>query len=323
MKTILGWIQTTLLILLVTVMTVQESLAQGAAIDETRQVTPNERIRLNVMRGEVNIRTTTNAVFSVRGTLDEEAEGYELESDGGLTEFRVVMPNRLGFSMRIRSGSDLEITVPVNSDIEFTGVNVNVDVEGVLGGSRINTVNGEIRASDLARFVELRTVNGAITSLDNRDRVDINTVNGDIEERNSTGRLSIQSVNGELRLDSTADIADLTVVNGSIEGQLRRVQELEIESVNGQITLALPDASAPRVNGSTVNGAIRLTFDSNVDARFSVRNAVGGRIVNELTDDEASRPRTGPGLRLDFTTASGAGTVNLTSVSGRLELRRR
>ena len=322
MNAFLQWIQAVSLVLILILLGVSEASAQRQAIDETRQVTPNEKVRLQVMRGEVRIRTNTQNIFSVSGMLDEDATGFELDSSNGFSEFIVRMPRRVSGGM-FNDGSELEISVPVNSDIEFSGVNVNVDVQGVQGGARIRTVNGAVNATNLGTFVDLNTVNGAIRSFGNSGRVEITTVNGAVEEQGSVGRVSIEAVNGRIDVDSAADIVSLQVVNGQVRGRVRSVQELDLETVNGGIELELIGSPAPRIRRSTASGHIDLDFDTNVNARFSLRSNAGARLVNRLTDDEPTRDRFGPSRRLDFTMGDGSGDVRLTSVSGRLELRER
>jgi hypothetical protein len=321
MRVITGWMQTAWWVTLGMALTLNVALAQEA-INESRQVSPNEKIRLDVMRGNVSIRTHNENVLVVRGTLDEDAEGYELETANGFTAFTVTMPRRLSMGLRQRKGSELEILVPVNSDVEFSGVNVDVDANGVQGGARLKTVNGAIRATNLAGFVTLDTVNGPIASSANAGRIEINTVNGEIDERRSSGRLSMKAVNGRLSVDSIAETVSLIVVNGRISGRLQGVRELDMESVNGSISLQLTDSRSPRLAGSTVNGGIELSFDDDVSARFSLRSNSGGNIVNRLSSDEATRPSSGQGRRLEFSSGDGAGDVTLTSLNGRLELRR-
>lgn len=292
------------------------------AIDETRQVSANERIEIEVMRGEVVIRTGTDNTFRVSGILDELADGFELRSDNGFTYFEVLMPrsfNHGGFNSA--QESDLEIVVPVNSNVSYTGVNANVDIDGVTGGSQVTTVNGAISAGNLADRVQLRTVNGDISSRNNTGRLDLQTVNGEIRDSGSEGRAYYEAVNGEIDIDSAAGEVELTIVNGSVQAQLKGTRDLSLKSVNGDIDVELSDVTTPRIDGSTVSGEITLTLPADVDARFSLQSHAGGNIVNNITDDEVARARFGPARELDFSTGRGVGMVEMSSVTGRLELR--
>jgi len=288
-------------------------------IDETRQVSANEKISLEVMRGEVRIRAGSDNTFLVRGQLDELAEGFELESDNGFTRFEVVMPRSIRGS-RNEQGSDLEIVLPANSDVKFTGVNVAVDVAGVLGGASITTVNGDIVASDLGGVIALRTVNGPIRSNNNRGRVSLQTVNGEISDNGSSGRLGVSTVNGAMDISSAAEEVTLNMVNGELRADFDGTRTLEFNGINGEMSIAISNSQTPRVTGSSVSGEIEIQLDSDVDARFDLRTNVGSRIENGITDDEAQRPQFGPGRSLQFTTGQGNGSVELNTVSGSIEV---
>lgn len=301
---------------------VQQANAQDReVIDEARLVSANERITLDVMRGEVIIRAGDDNTFRVVGELDEDAEGFELESDNGFTRFIVRMPrNMRGWNNNRNEGSDLEITVPANSEIEFSGVNVSVDIADVSGGARVTTVNGEISASGLSEFVFLKTVNGGIRSENNRGVVTIETVNGEVRDEGSQGRLSVEAVNGELDIVSLAQEVTLGVVNGRIDAELSGTQSLDFNGVNGEISIRLSDSVSPRVRGSSVSGEIELAVDNNIEARFDLQTNVGSRLENELTSDEARRPQFGPGRNLQFSTGEGSGSVDISTVSGAINL---
>ncbi|MFN6972299.1 MAG: hypothetical protein ACK4NN_15635 [Rheinheimera sp.] len=61
-------------------------------INEQRDVRANEKIYIENMRGNVEIKAVSKNVFSVKGKLDEKAEGFELISKDGFTRFEVKMP---------------------------------------------------------------------------------------------------------------------------------------------------------------------------------------------------------------------------------------
>lgn len=298
------------------------TLAQSReVIDEVREVGANERITLEIQRGEVVIRPGSDNSLRIRGELDPQAEGFELRSNNGFTQFEVVMPRNIR-NRDSDNGSDLEITVPANSEIEVRGVNLNVDIANVAGGVRITTVNGDIRAEGLREFVQLQTVNGAIHSENNQDVIELETVNANISDNGSQGRMTLRTVNGIISVDNNADELQMTMVNGEIDALLSGTQSLQFSSVNGSVEIRLRDSVRPRIRGSSVSGDIRLQLDSAVDARFDVQTNVGRRIENEITEDEAQEPRFGPGRSLQFMTGTGLGSVDISTVSGGIRLQR-
>lgn len=300
----------------------QQLLAADAPvrIDETRQVSANERIEIEVMRGQVTIVTSNENIFRVSGVLDEQADGYLLHSENGFTDFRVTMPRSISRQGQGQE-SEFEIEVPVNSRVNYTGTNSDVSIEGVTGGTRVRTVNGEIVASGLSNFIELNTVNGRIESRNNNGRIEINTVNGEVSDIGSSGRAGYEAVNGDMDIRTSAEEVRVSVVNGTVRADLQGTNELRLQSVNGDMEVVLKDALSPRVSGDTVSGVIVLGFDSGVSARFTLQSHAGGRIINGISDDEVSRARFGPARSLMFSTGQGSGLVEMTSVSGRLEIK--
>ena len=300
-------------------------LAAGQAINEVRAVNANEKIHINNMRGNVTIVATDKAEFSVQGTLDEKAKGFDLVSKNGVTKFEVKMPRQVYSdynSNEDETGSRLEIRVPVGSQVEFTGVNANVTATGIQGGTTLTSVNGEVTGEKLATEVSLETVNGQIHSKNNSGRIRLQTVNGEIIDEASQGRLTLESVNGEIKSTSQAKEVALSVVNGEGELVLDGTERLEFDSVNGEIAVDLKNSKTPKIEASTVSGGIRLTLDADVKARFEISGSAGGDIDNGLTDDEVVRAKYGPSRDLEFSTGPG-GDVEISTVSGEIVLKKR
>lgn len=298
--------------------------AAGESIDQSRNVSASEKIEIENMRGEVRIVAVAANKFSVKGTLDEKAEGYELTSANGVTRFVVKMPrNNWGsWGSDKQQGSDLSIEVPVGSELKFSGVNANVMATGIEGGARLTTVNGAVNAEKLKGDIALETVNGQISSRDNSGRIHITTVNGEISDKGSTGTLELESVNGEIRSQSSATEVELAVVNGEGELELTGTERLEFSSVNGEIRAAVKGNKKPRISASSVSGASRLTLDADVSARFDLEASAGGDIENGLTSDKPSRAKYGPRRHLEFRTGNGDGNIEISTVSGEIELKK-
>jgi len=103
------------------------------------------------------------------------------------------------------------------------------------------------------------------------------TVNGGIEVRSLSGNVEAYTVNGDIDI-STSGYAEATTVNGSIDAVIGRADwngMLEFETVNGSITVELPDGIGADVTARTVNGAIETDFPLTVSGRFSHRRLAG------------------------------------------------
>jgi hypothetical protein len=135
------------------------------------------------------------------------------------------------------------------------------------GGGRNNTsrndvqVDFTVRVPARVRFAG-HTVNGGIDADGLRADVRASTVNGDVEVR-------------------TSGFAEASTVNGDITCRLGRSSfedDVEFETVNGSITIEMPEGLNADFSASTVNGSIDSDFPILVTgkvSRRSMRGAIG------------------------------------------------
>ncbi len=103
------------------------------------------------------------------------------------------------------------------------------------------------------------------------------TVNGDVEVHNLASDVNATSVNGDIQI-STTGFAEATTVNGSIEAAMERYDieaGLSFSTVNGSITLDLPDDVDADVDARWVNGRLETDLPLELIGRVSRRSARG------------------------------------------------
>jgi hypothetical protein len=125
-------------------------------------------------------------------------------------------------------------------------------------------------------------------------------VNGNVTATSLTGDVVATTVNGRVRV-STSGLAEATSVNGNVDvriGQANWNGELKFESVNGTVTVEMPEDVNAEVTASTVNGSISSDFPLTVRGRFGPK-------------------------RLTGTIGSGGRSLVLSTVNGSIELKRR
>ena len=103
------------------------------------------------------------------------------------------------------------------------------------------------------------------------------TVNGDIEAGNVQANVDASTVNGDITI-SSGGLAKASTVNGSIKASLGSANwdgALSFSTVNGGITVALPEGANADVSASTVNGGMKTDFPLTVSGQFSMKNMKG------------------------------------------------
>jgi hypothetical protein len=103
------------------------------------------------------------------------------------------------------------------------------------------------------------------------------TVNGDVSAEQLEEDVEAYTVNGGIRVETRGN-ARAETVNGSITASVGRADwtgTLSFETVNGGISLSLPDDLSADVRAETVNGSIDTDFPLTVKGKFSSRRLSG------------------------------------------------
>ena len=106
--------------------------------------------------------------------------------------------------------------------------------------------------------------NGGVSVRDVRGRMDLRTVNGG---------LSLEDVSGEIRGETTNGGVDVRMTGDKWEGPA-----LEVRTVNGGISLALPSNLSAEIDARAVNGGIHVDFPITVSGLISNRRELRGTI---------------------------------------------
>ena len=220
-------------------------------------------------------------------------------------------------------GSRLTIYMPKSSELEFAGVNVTVSAKELEAGAEIDTVNGDITVHNISGNMSFETVNGDVNAHDLNGDIRFETVNGEINDKNSQGALRFTAVNGDIKSKTKAQDVRLENVNGDIDFAFDAIKKLRINTVNGEaevhINKLLEDAN---IRFESVSGDAEFYFPTDVSAKFEIEAHANGKIVNELSDDKATKAKYGPSSDLEFSINGGDADIEMDTISGRIELRK-
>jgi DUF4097 and DUF4098 domain-containing protein YvlB len=241
-------------------------------MDQTVNVTKGTKLDINNFAGDVAVKTWDRDAVRVQVTHSDR-ETVEIKPADQLLTIR---------SRSVRGGRprslDYAITVPKWMAISVNGTYVDANLEGVGGDVAVETTNGDIKVSGGSGFVSLKSVQGEITLEKARGRVEVRAVNEGIRLADINGDLSAESTNGSIILDriDSANV-DLYSVNGNIsyDGPIKDKGLYRLTTHNGLIAIAVPERVNAVLRVRTYNGSFRSTFpvktdDENQRKRFTV-----------------------------------------------------
>jgi DUF4097 and DUF4098 domain-containing protein YvlB len=263
--------------------------------DQTVPVAKGTKLDINNFAGDVDIKA-----------WDRDAVRVEVNhSDRETVDIR---PGEQTLTIRSRSARggpprslDYKISVPSWMAINVSGTYADVTLEGVGGDVTVDTTHGDIKLRGGSGFVSLKSVQGEISLERAKGRIEVRAVNESIHLADISGDLSAESTNGSIVLDriDSANV-DLYTVNGNIsyDGPIKEKGLYRLTTHNGTIAMPVPERTNATLTVRTYNGGIHSTFP------------LGG--------DAPDRR----GKRMTLTLGNGSAHVELESFGGAISLRR-
>lgn len=291
----------------------------GDTVDEEVQASNNSRVKIENMRGKVEIVGWDEPKVSVKGKLDENVEDFIFEQSGNTIKVIVKMPKVSGHKWRGK-GSDLVIRAPHGASIQFSGVSSDVVIENFTSGAEIKSVSGNIEAKSISDRVSLTTVSGKISSSDLSGKIKLSNVSGDITDQDSSGRMMIKNVSGDIESDGKVEDIMINTVSGDVELTLAEINDITAKSVSGKILTNMALRANSRVDFSSISGSILVDLDGDIDANFNVQSNSGGKIVNNISDHDVVKAKYGSKATLNFQQGNGSAQVRISSLSGSIKL---
>lgn len=296
--------------------------AQAYQIDKTVDVDPKGRVDIKNIPGEVTVKGWERPEIFVKGSLDDEITDFIFEVQGKVTTIKVKDKHYKDADHEQFKGA-LTIMLPHTSDVDVEGVNCDLNVSGVSNKLEVGLVNGDVIAKAIAGNTELNTVNGNINVSDISGDAEFASINGKITAVESNiNSATYSTVNGDMLVESTAHRLIVETVNGDVELKALSVEDLELNSVNGEVEADLVlVGEQPRVVAASVSGDISLVLDKAISATFSLEAHVGGDIENKLTSHRPEKDRIGLSEELAFQLGDGDVKIDMTTVSGDLVIK--
>ena len=162
----------------------------------------------------------------------------------------------------IHGYSEETLQFPKKPNIEFKGISGDIVI---LGESRDNI---EIQRAGIGRTKEkddtlmIKALSGDIKILTcNKTNLMIKGISGDIRIDSVTGKTDIESVSGDIVGNNLAGSLCAKIVSGDIEFEYNNIDDINIESRSGDITLILDEKVETEVNIETEDGDIECDFD--------------------------------------------------------------
>jgi hypothetical protein len=181
------------------------------------------------------------------------------------------------------------------SDLDFTLVDDELSITGILGAKRVAIVELRIVIPP-GHEVEVNNTNGAVRAVDLDAAGRLTSTNGSIRAIDAAAALTIATTNGGINVEGHRGSLDASTDNGSIDIEVRTLaadQHVDGHADNGRINLDLPSDIGAALTAETDNGFVSFRehdFDAATVAVRTFRHVVatlnaGGPTIDVRTDN--------------------------------------
>lgn len=280
----------------------------ASPINQTHGLDPRGRVEVENLKGSIEVRAWDRPQVRIEGSLGDGVERLEVESDGKRLRVKVKYPSRSGLrnlTGREKTGPTvLRLMVPLRADLALSAVSADITAWGIAPSSlKIENVSGDTTVAGAPEDVEVNSVSGNVDLTVNRGNLRAESVSGDIRISGRLGEeVDVESVSGDI---------DMRVLDSA-------VRRLEGQSVSGDMNLQMALAPRARVRLESVSGDIELRLPRATSAEVRAESFSGTLRAPGAT---VERPRHGPGSSLRQRYGDGDADVSIETFSGDAGLR--
>ncbi|MCD9185178.1 MAG: DUF4097 domain-containing protein [Pyrinomonadaceae bacterium] len=282
--------------------------------EKSIKVTPKSSLSMCVLEGNVKIngwdRNEVRVFVKDGSSLDFKVLQTNQQNEPVWIMIQAVNPNPkiVRRTNECLSGQSIEIDAPRNASINIKGQETRTSIDSV-------------------RKAVVKNVGGNIILRNISEGVEASTYEGDVSVENSSGAMTLDSSSGniiafEVSPSEIGDIFKAKTNNGRIALQDLAFRQIEVNSISGSINFKGGLASGGIYNFGTSNGSINLTMPQNTSCKVVATYGFGG-FNSELPINKETENNTPRTQRIVGTMGTGDATLNLTTSSGSINLKKK
>jgi hypothetical protein len=270
-----------------------------------------------VTEGSVNVRGWQRN--EVRAMVEDGKVGFKImkrNAENAAAWLRVIgfdpketVKPGMGKRDECLSGSNIEIEVPYGTFVDVQSRrDADFKIESV-AKTKVQNLNGEVLIRDIREEAEISSLAGNIVVEDSVGKIQLKSFSGNVygirlKPLNYSDSLNVKSESGNVTLQ---DIAHANIVAGSSNSNLNYFGEL----VSGGV-----------YKFSTVSGAVTMFLPLKSSFQFNATLSAGGRFQSLFPIKTTKETKPGQASRFVGTYGTGDATVNITTYSGALRLKK-
>ncbi len=275
--------------------------AAQQTINKRATVASDVTVEVSNVQGKVEITAWDKDEVELVAVLESSKDELEFEATPRKVSIEVDRPeSRYG---RDQDDANLTLRVPRGARLEIDTVSADITVGGVRGQQSLQSVSGRVATQAFDAPVSASAVSGDVTVTGTGGKAEVTT-------ENVSGNTTVTGVRGDFSGE---------VVSGEIEATIAAAEEVDVNSVSGNIVLNAELTPGAEVDMETVSGSLTLKLKPPVNADFDIES-FSGEIDVCFGPKARDTSKYTPGSELSFTQGNGGASVEIQSLSGSIRV---
>jgi len=290
-----SWLAAAILAAIAAPAAAQQQITKRATVEA------DATIEVSNVQGCVLVTAWDKNEVELVAELESDKDELEFEATPRMVRIEVDRPNsRYG---RDQDDANLTLRVPRGARLIIDTVSADVTVAGVRGEQDLESVSGAVGTQAFDAAVKAASVSGDVTVTGNGGKAAVQT-------ENVSGTATVTGVRGSFEGE---------VVSGVIHATIAAADNIDVNSVSGDITVNAELTSSASVDMESVSGTITLKVKPPVNADFDIES-FSGDIENCFGQESRGTSKFTPGSELVFTQGNGGARVELQTLSGEIRV---
>jgi DUF4097 and DUF4098 domain-containing protein YvlB len=283
------------------------AVAAPAAAQQTQtkraNVAPDATVEVSNVQGSVDITAWDKNEVELVAELESDKDELEFEASERHVHVEVDRPNGKYGHDGESEDAILTLRVPKGARLIVDTVSADITVTGVRGEQTLESVSGDVQTQAYDASVSAAGVSGDVVVTGNGGKAAVST-------ENVSGSSTVTGVRGSYQGE---------VVSGEIRATIAAAQQIELNSVSGDIEIDAELTSAARIDMESVSGVLTLRIKPPVNADFNIES-FSGDIENCFGPKARDTSKYSPGSELNFTQGKGGARVEMQTLSGEISI---
>ncbi len=212
-------------------------------------------VQLSAENGSGRVHVTATESSETRVVVTgRHADEVEVSQHG--REIRVIPPRRRTGFLSGDDGLDIDVSLPVGSDLAIRTGSADVTVEGPVGTVQVKTGSGDVDLEQVCEDLQVKCGSGDVRVGEAQSAAAVSTGSGDVEIGRNRGPAVVKTGSGDVRFREAT--TEVSVMTGSGDLVLDTVREgrFHAKGASGSIHVGIPAGTPVWTDITTLSGRI-------------------------------------------------------------------